>query len=89
MLCYAFSFLVLQILEMPAQKKHTPAAIPSAEIFIQQNAMSASAHSIIKTPVAVDALLLPKNDKMKHTNVVMTGNMAYAANAPSASVPVG
>ena len=77
------------MLEIPAQKKHTPAAIPSAEMFMQQNTMSASAHSIIKTPVAVEALLLPKNDKMKHTNVVMTGNMAYAANAPSASVPVG
>ena len=77
------------MLEIPAQKKHTPAAMPSAEMFMQQNTISASAHSIIKTPVAVEALLLPKNDKMKHTNVVMTGSMAYAANAPSASVPVG
>ena len=86
---YALGFFVLQMLEMPEQKKHTPAAMPKADIFMQQKTISASATKSIMTPVAVDALLLPKNDRIKQITVVMTGSIAYAARAPSALVPVG
>jgi hypothetical protein len=61
---------------MPAQKYTIPAAIPAAEKCGTLIPIAVKPPRINKNPVNPDALLLPKKERIKHTNMI-----------PAATVP--
>ena len=68
------------MLETPANKKQTLAAVPNIEKFNRQNTKFATAARISATPIIRAAPLLPKNDSTKHITVVTTANIDQMLN---------
>ena len=68
------------MLEIPAYKKQTLAAVPNIEKFNRQNTKFATAATICAMPIIRAAPLLPKNDSTKQIAVVTTGNIDQTLN---------